>query len=243
MAERFFIEDDLPPGDPNLWAEGTARSFGWTVSFAEPGEVLGLSVYGPVNSPPTPRARLFLESDQSLLAFKDYPSPLTPEVWNDILFNDPILVEPEVNYVPSFWMQGENNYAHTANFLSSDVTRGNITALASKGRFLSSPDQDAFPTSLYSGIYFVDVIFEPEGGPPPPEGGSGVGWVRKVNRHVTVLKVISATVVKLRPGIITALGAGDLINVRVGHHSETYTNLDRRTDPDENLLTSKYISY
>lgn len=70
-----------------------------------------------------------------------------------------------------------------------------------------------------------------------------MAWIRKVNRRVTVLKRISATVVKPRSGIITALGAGELVNVRVGHHGETYTNLDRRTDPDENLLTSKYISY
>lgn len=70
-----------------------------------------------------------------------------------------------------------------------------------------------------------------------------MAWVRKVGRHVTVLKRISATVVKPRPGIITALGAGELVNVRVGHHSETYTNLDRRIDPDEDLAASKYISY
>lgn len=70
-----------------------------------------------------------------------------------------------------------------------------------------------------------------------------MAWIRKVGRHVTVLNLISPTVVKSRPGIITALGAGDLVNVRVGHHGETYTNLDRRTDPDEDLLVDKYISY
>jgi hypothetical protein len=70
-----------------------------------------------------------------------------------------------------------------------------------------------------------------------------MAWVKKVNRHVTVLKRVSATVVKPRPGIITALGASELLDVRVGHSGETYTNLDRRTDPDEDLSTSKYISY
>lgn len=70
-----------------------------------------------------------------------------------------------------------------------------------------------------------------------------MAWVRKVGRHVTVLQLVSATIVKPRPGVITALGAGELIDVRVGHHGETYTDLDRRTDPDEDLEASKYISY
>lgn len=238
MVERFFTVADLPPGDPNLWAENSDRNFGWTASFAVAGTVLGLSIYGPTTSPPTPRAKIFKESDQSLLAFKDYSSPLTPSSWNDILFNSGVSVVPATNYVISFWMQGANNYAHTLNFLSGDVTRGNITALANKGRFLSSSNQDAFPTTLYSGIFFVDVIFQPAG-----SGGTTVGWVKKVNRHVTVLKRISSTVVKPIPGIITALGAGELVNVRIGHSGQTFTNLDRRVDPDENLATSKYISY
>lgn len=70
-----------------------------------------------------------------------------------------------------------------------------------------------------------------------------MAWVKKVNRHVTVMKVVSASVVKPRSGIITALGAAELLNVRVGHSGEAYTNIDRRTDPDENLVASKYISY
>jgi hypothetical protein len=68
-----------------------------------------------------------------------------------------------------------------------------------------------------------------------------MAWLRKINRHVQVLQRVSATVIKVRPGTITALGAGELINVRVGHAGETYTNIDRRTDPDENQSVTKYI--
>lgn len=80
-----------------------------------------------------------------------------------------------------------------------------------------------------------------------------MAWVAKVNRHVTVLVLISADVVKPVPGVITALGAGSLVTVRVGRYDTdsgtpgsqyiTYTDIDRRTDPDENLVATKYISY
>ena len=85
-----------------------------------------------------------------------------------------------------------------------------------------------------------------------------MAWVRKVNRHVQVLvpKTVGGTTayVKIVPGVITALGAGELVTVRVGRYDTdsgtigsqyiTYTDIDRRTDPNEDLpATVKYISY
>lgn len=46
--------------------------------------------------------------------------------------------------------------------------------------------------------------------------------VRKVNRTVTYIDAAG----RHRPAIITALGAGNLVNLRVGHHGETYSNVD-----------------
>jgi hypothetical protein len=85
-----------------------------------------------------------------------------------------------------------------------------------------------------------------------------MAWVRKVNRHVQVLvpKTVGGNTayVKIVPGVITALGAGELVTVRVGRYDTdsgtigsqyiTYTDIDRRTDPNEDLpATVKYISY
>jgi hypothetical protein len=73
-----------------------------------------------------------------------------------------------------------------------------------------------------------------------------MAWVRKVNRHVVVnvVKTVGGNTayVKRRPAIITALGAGNLITCKVTG-AETYTNVDLRTDPNENLVASKYVSY
>lgn len=83
-----------------------------------------------------------------------------------------------------------------------------------------------------------------------------MAWVAKVNRHVTILKRISASLVKPVPGVITGFAADTNPIIRVGRHDtsgspgiqyETYGNSTngvlRRTDPDENLLVTKYISY
>jgi hypothetical protein len=95
---------------------------------------------------------------------------------------------------------------------------------------------DVFPQwPGFGGTYFVDVVYTP----------TGRKWVAKVGRHVQVIvpKTVggNAQYQKIRPAIITALGAGTLINCRVLHTGETYTNIDMRQDPSEKLTVVKYI--
>lgn len=78
------------------------------------------------------------------------------------------------------------------------------------------------------------------------ESGPVVGWQRKVNRHCTYLqqKTVGGNTnyVKRRPGVVTGLGGGQLVNIRVGHSGETYAGVDRRTDPDANAA-GVYVTY
>lgn len=78
------------------------------------------------------------------------------------------------------------------------------------------------------------------------KGGWNMTWVKKVNRHCAYLqqKTVNgnAAYVKRRPAIITALGAGELVTIRVRHSGETYANVDRKTDPDANTV-GVYVSY
>jgi hypothetical protein len=70
--------------------------------------------------------------------------------------------------------------------------------------------------------------------------------VRKVNRHCAVLiqKTVGGNTayVKRRPAVITALGAGQLVTVRVRRHGETYANIDRKVDPNADTV-NVYVSY
>lgn len=73
-----------------------------------------------------------------------------------------------------------------------------------------------------------------------------MAWERKVNRHCAVLiqKTVNGNTayVKRRPAVITALGVGQLVTVRVRHHGETYANVARKVDPDADTV-SVYVSY
>lgn len=82
-----------------------------------------------------------------------------------------------------------------------------------------------------------------------------MAWVAKVSRHVTLVKVSGGTV-KLKPGVITAIATDSNPVIRVGRHDtsgtagiqyETYgngtTGVSRRTDVNEDITVTKYISY
>lgn len=74
-----------------------------------------------------------------------------------------------------------------------------------------------------------------------------MAWEAKVNRHVQVIVHSGATFDKIVPGVITGFATDTNPILRVGRHGETYgngtTGIPRRTDPDEDLTTTKYISY
>lgn len=73
-----------------------------------------------------------------------------------------------------------------------------------------------------------------------------MAWVKKVNRHCAYLqqKTVggNAQYVKRRPAVITALGIGNLVNLRVRRSGETYANVDQKLIPDADTV-GVYVSY
>lgn len=73
-----------------------------------------------------------------------------------------------------------------------------------------------------------------------------MAWEPKVKRHVTVLKFAGGTI-KLKSGVITAFATDGNPVIRVGRKGETFgdatTGVARRTDVNEKLTVTKYISY
>jgi len=57
-----------------------------------------------------------------------------------------------------------------------------------------------------------------------------MAWTAVVNNHVQVMYV-SGSKIKVRPGIITGIVAGQTVNVRVGHAGQTFSSLVRRLTP------------
>lgn len=78
------------------------------------------------------------------------------------------------------------------------------------------------------------------------EAITDIGWTPKVGRHCTYLQQVTVdgdtNYVKRRPAIITGLGLGDLVDIRIGHTGEVYTGVDRKRDPTSNEV-NVYVSY
>lgn len=72
-------------------------------------------------------------------------------------------------------------------------------------------------------------------------------YIPRVNRHVAYLqqKTVGGNTqyVKRRPSTITAVPGPDfIVDLRVGHHSETYAGIDKRAEPDDNTV-DVYVQY
>lgn len=58
-----------------------------------------------------------------------------------------------------------------------------------------------------------------------------MAWVAQVNGHIQIFYLGNGRV-KVRPGVITSIVAGDTVNARVGHAGgQTFASLVRRTSP------------
>jgi hypothetical protein len=68
-----------------------------------------------------------------------------------------------------------------------------------------------------------------------------MAWVPQVNAHVQVFYV-SGSKVKVRPGVVTGIVAGNTVNVRVGHSGQTFASLARRTSPASPPALPYYIA-
>lgn len=98
------------------------------------------------------------------------------------------------------------------------------TYVRTKALSLLTETDIALPMSFSGGVQNIDTH----------------GWMPKVGRHCAYLQPVSATYVKRRPAIITAVHPDGTVNLRVGHHSETYTNVPRRSAFH---LVSSFVSF
>jgi len=191
-----------------------------------------------------------------------------PTLLAQVNLNDPLLGSPPsaawFEFGSAFFKNGggtptgqiamTSGVSYTCNVFSGGVAGGQFVYTdpgtfprvsgvisSSTGRFRTGGVQTDFAATPYGAFFFADVTVD-----VPAAGGSGVGWQRKVNRHCAYLqqKTVggNANYVKRRPAVITALGAGNLVNLRVRHIGETYSNVDRKLDPDANTV-SVYVSY
>ncbi len=86
---------------------------------------------------------------------------VTAHTWNEALFPKPIPIAASTTYVASYF-NPDGYYASTTSGLTSAVTNGSLTALASGGVYVYGAS-GGFPTSTFSSSnYWADVLFVPD---------------------------------------------------------------------------------
>jgi hypothetical protein len=84
----------------------------------------------------------------------------TASGWQELDFSSPVAVTAGTTYVVSYHTN-TGHYAFTSGGLSSAVTNGPLTALASGGVYAYGSG-NAFPSSSFnSANYWVDVVYGP----------------------------------------------------------------------------------
>jgi len=153
---------------------GGGRSLGFDFVCDVDTEILGVWWFqetGSADGPTTVTGRVYLQSDQSLIATANNGS-LT-QGWNLITFAAPFTAAADVIYTAAVWEAINTRAGYTNGMLTDDVVdaSGHVRALASGARYGLSQGAPAYPgTGSGTFLHGVDIEFTVPGGGYVPRG-------------------------------------------------------------------------
>jgi methionine-rich copper-binding protein CopC len=157
------IWPDVAPSGATDANDTSAVNLGVQFQAAQNGTVSGIRFYKEPDNTGTHTGTLWTASGTEL-ATGTFTNEST-EGWEELDFSTPVTVTAGTTYVASY-STTTGHYADTSGGLSSAVTNGPLTALASGGVYAYG-SAGTFPTSTYnSSNYWVDVVFQPNMSPP-----------------------------------------------------------------------------
>ena len=155
-------------GTPTGAADATDTSpltLGVQFKAAASGFITGVRFYKEADNAGSQTGSLWTASG-SLLASGSFTNE-TASGWQELDFSAPVAVTAGTTYVASYHTSA-GHYAATQSGLTSAVTNGPLTALASGGVYADG-SANTFPTSTYKASnYWVDVVYSPTAGGTPP---------------------------------------------------------------------------
>lgn len=181
MAQTLFTSQ--VPVSPDL-SDNTVYSLGTYFTPAVDGTVTHVRWWFPTTPQPggVPiKGALFRTSDGVKISDPVdavFASPGTLNDWNEVALSPPVHITAGVTYCAAIRTPGR--YPNSGGGATPwPITNGDLSTGAQAGRFtdMGSPGgaDVVFPTTNFNdGAYFVDLVFEPDGG-TPAEGTSDVG--------------------------------------------------------------------
>jgi hypothetical protein len=161
MVQTFHDDSEVPAG--RNFDDATPLTLGMRFSALVAGTITHGGWRVPEHLSGTPIWGLFRQSDSSLL----YSEPFTPPAL-DAWYRWPLAVPQSIvtteSYMVAIWTP--NYYVATPAYFGSPITRGDIAAEASAGRFSAGPSLAYAGSAFNNGCYFIDFTFAPAGSLP-----------------------------------------------------------------------------
>lgn len=161
--------------------DASAVELGVKFTASTNGVITGLRFYkGPQNTG-THVADLW-SSSGTLLATATFSNE-TASGWQQVTFSNPVTITAGTTYVASYHTSGE--YSASANYFTSAVVSGDLTAPATGNGVYAYGSGSTFPTNTYGASnYWVDVVYNKSTQPPVANNDSG--FVVSENGSVTI---------------------------------------------------------
>ena len=164
-----FTTSTAPQCPCSIWANSTPSgaidspdtngvNLGVQFQASSSGKITGVRFYKESDNTGTHVGSLWT-STGTLLATGTFTNE-TASGWQELDFSTPVAITAGTTYVASYYTS-VGHYAATSGGLTSPVTNGPLTALASGGVFAYGSG-NAFPSSSYNASnYWVDVVYTP----------------------------------------------------------------------------------
>jgi len=154
------IWGSTPGGEPGV-VDNVALELGVKFRSSVPGLVKGIRFYKRVQQTGTHTGTLWT-STGTLLATGTFTGE-TESGWQEMYFSQPVLIQPNVTYVASYYAPNGHYAFNEGYFTATGYTNGPLTALQSgfdgpNGLYLRG---GGFPTDTFNASnYWVDVLFD-----------------------------------------------------------------------------------
>lgn len=153
--ETFHLDSEVPA--TVAANDGVALATGLYFTVAVDGTVTHARWRASTLVTGTVKWALYRLSDSALLGEQDVTS-YTQGAWNTVALTTPIPITAATRYAAVYW--SPNYYVATGGYFATSITRGNITAEASGGRFHEPAADILLPADSFgNGCYFVDLGF------------------------------------------------------------------------------------
>lgn len=177
-AQSLFGTNDTP----SVINSGDSGSVELGVKFtaSADGLITGIRFYkGPSNT--GPHVADLWSSTGTLLATATFTSE-SASGWQEVDFSTPVAITAGTTYVASYHTSG--NYSASANYFTSALTNGELTAPSANDGVYAYGSGNIFPTNTYKSTnYWVDVVFD---GSNRPVANADSGFVVNENGSITI---------------------------------------------------------